>query len=161
MQVQLIENRRAGGRVQQEHVATLGSVDGWLLLEFWAGLDPNITAKVKADDWETRSIEARMAFWDQAKPRLDRLANRLDPRVIRMAVHARIPWPMQAERELAEARADFAFWKAAYDGQIEHIEGHEKVIATANKKIAEARANAEKWAPLVAEATRKLAKAQS
>jgi len=68
---------------------------------------------------------------------------------------------MQAERELAEARADFAFWKAAYDGQIEHIEGHEKVIATANKKIAEARANAEKWAPLVAEATRKLAKAQS
>jgi hypothetical protein len=61
---------------------------------------------------------------------------------------------------LHEARADFAFRKAAYDGQIKHIEGHEKVIAEANKEIAGARENAEKWAPLVAEATRKLGKAQ-
>jgi hypothetical protein len=67
---------------------------------------------------------------------------------------------MQTERELAEARADFAFWKAAYDGQVKHIEGHEKVIARANKEIAEVRENTEKWAPLMAEAARKLGKAQ-
>ena len=64
---------------------------------------------------------------------------------------------MQTERKIAEARSDFAFWKAAYDGQIKHIEGYEKVVAKANKEIAEARENAEKWAPLVAEAASKLA----
>jgi hypothetical protein len=160
LQVQLVENRRDGGQVRQEYVATLGSIDGWLVPDFWAGLDPDIVAKIKSEDWDTRSIKARMAFWDQAKPRLDRLANRLDPKAVRLAIHRRIPWPMQDERDLAEARADFSFWKAAYDGQIKHIEGHEKVIARANKEIAEARENTEKWAPLMAEAARKLGKAQ-
>jgi hypothetical protein len=158
LQVELVENRRIDGKVRQEHIADLGSVDGWLLHEFWAGLDLDAVAETKTEDWDTRSIKARMVFWDQAEPRLDRLANRLDPKIFRMAIHQRIPWPMQAERELAEARSDFAFWKAAYDGQIKHIEGHEKVIATANKEIAEARENAEKWALSVAEAARKLAK---
>ena len=157
LQVELVENRRVDGRVRQEHVADLGSVPGWLLPEFWAGLDPETVAKTKTEDWDTRSIKARMAFWDQAKPRLDHLANRLDPKTFRMVIHQRIPWPMQTERKIAEARSDFAFWKAAYDGQIKHIEGYEKVVAKANKEIAEARENAEKWAPLVAEAARKLA----
>ena len=32
---------------------------------------------------------ARVAFWENAKPRLDRLANRLDPKALRMAIHHR------------------------------------------------------------------------
>ena len=86
-QIELVENRRIDGRVRQEHVADLGSVPGWLLPEFRAGLDPETVAKTKTEDWDTRSIKARMAFWDQAKPRLDHLANRLDPKTFRIIIH--------------------------------------------------------------------------
>jgi hypothetical protein len=106
LQVSLIENRREGGWVRQEHIADFGTVDGYLLPEFWEGLDPATAAKLKADDWDIRSTQTRVAFWDNAKPRLERLSNRLDPKTIRLRVHQRIPWPMQAERGLAEARSD-------------------------------------------------------
>ena len=161
LKVWLAENHLEGGRVRQEHVANLGSIEGWLLPEFWEGIDPALVAAVKADNWDEHSVRARVGFWESAKPRLEQLSNRLDPKAFRLAIHQRIPWPLQAERELAEARADFRFWKGAYDGQIEHIEAHEKLIAVANKKIAGARANAEKYAPLAAEAARKLAKQQT
>jgi len=64
---------------------------------------------------------------------------------------------MQAERERALARADFRFWKDWHDGEIRQIEGNEKIIAIANKEIAEARANADKYALFAAQAARKLA----
>src|SRR6516162_988788 len=38
LQVQLIENRREGSRIRQEHVADLGAVDAWFIPEFWVGL---------------------------------------------------------------------------------------------------------------------------
>jgi hypothetical protein len=59
-----------------------------------------------------------MTFWENAKPRLDRLANRLDPKAVRMAIHKRIPWPMQAERDLAQARQDVFDWKHAQDAYV-------------------------------------------
>jgi hypothetical protein len=38
--VSLIENRRVDGKVRQEHVASLGAIDGHLLPSFYAGIDP-------------------------------------------------------------------------------------------------------------------------
>ena len=66
-------------------------------------------AKVKADNWDEHSVRARMSFWESAKPRLEQLSNRLDPKAFRLAIHQRFPWPLQAERERAKARADFRF----------------------------------------------------
>src|SRR5262249_26266716 len=68
-------------------VADLGSLDGYLLPEFWEGFDPAHVAAIKADNWDSCSVCARMTFWENAKPRLDRLANRLDPKAVRMEIH--------------------------------------------------------------------------
>jgi hypothetical protein len=144
--------------VRQEHVADLGSVAGWLLPEFWAGLDPDIAAKTKINDWDTRSIRARMAFWDQAKPRLDHLANRLDPKAFRMAVHQRIPWPKEAERELVEARQDFRLWSGLHQQTSKMIETEKELIEAANKELAELREQSARETAQLAKATQRLAK---
>jgi len=106
LQVSIVENRRVEGKVRQQHLFDLGSVDAWLIPEFWVEVDPLIIGKIRTDDWDLRAVRARVAFWETANPRLARLANRLDPKATRMAIHARIPWPKQPERELVEARAD-------------------------------------------------------
>jgi hypothetical protein len=161
LHVSLAENRREAGRVRQEHVADLGTVDGYLLPEFWNGLDPTLVAQIKADNWDLRSVNARLAFWNEAKPRLDRLSNRLDPKAIRMAIHQRIPWPKQAERDLAEAREDFRFWKGLHDMQANQIEAYEKTIETVTKDNAELREEASKSARAAAHAAARLVKLQS
>jgi len=97
LQVSIVENTRIHGKVRQEVIAELGSIDGIWLAEFWEGLDPAL----RTDRWFDQSVAARVAFWNAAKPRLDRLANRLDPKAMRMAIHARIPWPKQDERDAA------------------------------------------------------------
>jgi hypothetical protein len=158
LQVQLIENRREGSQVLQEHVATLGAVDAWFIPEFWADVDPAITAKVKADDWETQSIIARTAFWDSAKPRLDRLVNRLDPKAFRLTIHQRIPWPMQNERDLAEARSDFRFWQGAHEGMVKQSELHREVIQNQTKQLAETQEKAAEWGQRAAKAALRLTK---
>jgi hypothetical protein len=165
LQVQLVENRRVEGKVRQELTSISCSVDGHLLPEFWRGVDPAFAATIKkasVDGHRWLSVEVGFdpalvartprqigtcfgcgtgSVLGSGLPRLDRPGKPARSESLRMVIHQRIPWPMQAERDRAEARSDFAFWKAAHDGQIKHIEGHEKVIATANKEITEARAN--------------------
>jgi hypothetical protein len=158
LQVQLIENRREGGRVRQEHVATLGAINAWFVPEFWHGIDPAVVAKIKADNWDALSVKARAAFWEGAKPRLDRLVNRIDPKTLRMAIHQRIPWPMQAEREEAEAREDFRLWQSLHGQSLKIAESNEKLAATATANAAEARQNAHDEAIHAAKATERLAK---
>jgi hypothetical protein len=34
-------------------------------------------AALQADDWDYESMQARMRFWNLAKPKLERLANRI------------------------------------------------------------------------------------
>ena len=82
----------------------LGSIDATWLSEFWDGVEPKAAAKLKADDWELHSLHERTAFWEKANHRLKLLANRLGPEAkrIRMAAHARVPWPMKPEREKLE-----------------------------------------------------------
>jgi hypothetical protein len=139
LHVSVIENRRIDGKVQQEQIADLGAVDGYLLPEFWVGIDPSVILKVRSENWDLWSVRARVAFWETANPRLARLANRLDPKAIRMAVHDRIPWPKQAEREMADAREEFREWWVRHKGFADQIENYERIIEKANKELVELR----------------------
>ncbi len=158
LQVSIVENRRVDGKVRQEHVADLGSVDGYMLPEFWVGIDPSIIVKIRSANWDQRSVLARSTFWETAKPRLDRLANRLDPKAIRMAVHARIPWPKQQEREVAEAQADFRLWQSLNEQTTKMIEGYERVIERAQKQNVELRQQAAKESMAAAEAVARMSR---
>jgi hypothetical protein len=160
LQVSLIENRREAGLVRQEHVATLGAVDAWLLPEFWASIDPVNAASMKVDSWDAHSISARMAFWEKANPRLKQLVNRLDPKFVRMEIHRRIPWPMQAERELTEAREHFSEWKRLNDFYNRDIEQVEREIARLNETVAKAREERSKITPGMLAAVERLARLQ-
>lgn len=133
LKVYILENVRRDGCVRQEIVAYLGSVDAHLLL-----------AGASAD--ERASIMARIAFWETANPKLRSLANRLGPdqQRLRMAVHARIPWPKEPERDhrlkVLDAEHEAKWWRKAYDLGVKGIEAREKMKATVEKELAEARA---------------------
>ena len=62
LKVLLVENRRVNGKVKQETIAQLGSIDATWLPEFWGGIDQKAAAKLKTKNWEMHSIEWRIAF---------------------------------------------------------------------------------------------------
>src|SRR5512132_1014409 len=127
-----VENHRVDGKVKQEHIATLGAINAWLIPEFWASLEEATITTLRTDEWELFSVRARRNFWETAKPRLERLANRIgDIKPTRMAIHRRIPWPMEAERERVEAEHDLRFWQGFYKNSTKSIEDNEKLIALA------------------------------
>ena len=101
---------------------------------------------------------ARIDFWETAKPRIDHLANRLDPRALRLTIDRRIPWPRQAERDLAEAREEFRRWNGLNRMANIAIEGNEKTIAAAAAENAELRREILTRAPFVAEVTARMAR---
>ena len=134
----LVENKRVNGKVRQETIAVLGSIEATLLADFWEGSAPGL----KAEDWELQSLRGRTAFWLKANRKLKQLANRLGPEAkpIRMAAHARVPWPMEAEREkleLLEARAELDFWGGMKEATTRIIASHKVVISNAQEKLAE------------------------
>jgi hypothetical protein len=138
LNVALAENRRVGGKVRQEHVAHLGAIDSRLL---------DVTQAPHIPNWELLSLRARVRFWDVANDRFGRLSNRLGPDLkrIRIAVHKRVPWPMEPERErLAglEAGDDAEFWFRMYGQTNKMIEVNERLIEHANKQNSELRAQA-------------------
>lgn len=129
LKVYLAQSTRRGGKVVQETVAYLGSVDQRHL-----GTSPD-------DSRERTSIQARVRFWKAANPKLRALVNRLggEDKVkrLRMAVHARIPWPMQPEQErlgVLEALAEADDWYRAYKLSQELIANNDKLIATITEK---------------------------
>jgi hypothetical protein len=88
--VALIENRRIGGKVRQEHVADLGSIDGYLLPGFYPAGAPAV------DKWRHASVIARDEFWKYVRVVLARLANRVSAEAadsIVAAIAQRIPIP--------------------------------------------------------------------
>lgn len=128
LKVYIVENGRRDGRVVQETIAYLGSIDAGYL----NGGD------------ERLSIAARIAFWEAANPRLKTLANRLgdDAKRLRMAVHARIPWPMapeRARRALLEAEHEAEMWHRLYGMTAKQIETEERLVAAARAQITELR----------------------
>ena len=142
LKVILVENKRVNGKVKQETIAVLGSIEATLLPEFWEEISPERAGELKAEDWELRSLQRRTAFWEGANRRLKKLANRLGPDLkrIRIAAHSRVPYPMEAGKkrlEILEVKEDLDFFK----GHIEYLErriaGHEKIKKKAEQEIAE------------------------
>ena len=124
LKVMLVENKRVDGKVKQETIAVLGSIDATWLHEFWEGIDN--ADKLRCDDWELQSLRARTAFWKTANPRLKKLANRLGPDLkrFRIAAHKRVPFPKELERkklEVLEAKQD-------YDSARDGVSYNEKTI---------------------------------
>lgn len=163
LNIAMAENRRADGTVRQEHIAQLGSIEAAWLPEFWEGIDPDLAAKIQTKDWELRSLRARTAFWQEANQRLKRLTNRLGPDLkrIRMTAHARVPWPMEAEREkleLLEAKRDFDEAKGGVESVQRMVETGKKVIKKAQESLAETEALARFEVRQAASAAAKLAK---
>jgi hypothetical protein len=81
LNVSIVETAREGGKVRQEHIATLGSVH----------LPPSPADRVR--------------FWVKAHQRLSTLDNRLDDKTrlaILTAVNARIPMPTAEDQEAAK-----------------------------------------------------------
>jgi hypothetical protein len=137
LKVYLVESTRRAGKVMQETVAYLGSIDSRHL-----GAPPD-------DQRERASIRARVRFWEAANPKLRTLVNRVggDDAVkrVRMAVHARIPWPMQPERDrlgALDADAEAALWHRLYQSTQRRIEANDRVIESATKKREELRKEA-------------------
>ena len=104
----------------------------------------HVLSEVQGAGWEERSIRVRMAFWEQAKPQLTRLANRLGPDLqrIRMAVHARVPWPKEPERAqlpLMEAEAELASAMSGYEIATKLVKETEALIENLTKQNREMR----------------------
>jgi hypothetical protein len=137
IKVQLLENTRVAGKVRQEIVAVLGSIDATFLESFWERApDPAL----RHQRWEEFSLGARVAFWDGVLERMgaigDNRLNKDDRIAIRRAIHKIIPWVMEPERkrlELLTAQSEFR------SGQLTHsmIEGRIARDEKTAKEIAE------------------------
>ena len=163
LKVILVENKRVNGKVKQETIAVLGSIEATWLPEFWEGIDQKAAAKFKAEDWELRSLQWRTAFWKGANHRLKQLANRLGPDMkrIRIVAHARVPYPMGPERkrlELLEAKADLDDAKSSIENAQRMVATGKKMVKHAQKDVAESEKLAQYEARVGATAAAKLAK---
>jgi hypothetical protein len=159
LKVVLVANKRVAGKVKQETITVLGSIDATWLPEFWEGLDP----KLKCDNWELYSLRHRLAFWKKANKRLKQLANRLGPDLkrIRIAAHKRVPYPMEAglkRLELLEAKKDYNFFKDHTEFLQRHIDRTTKMIEKLETERAEHKQAARKATMIAAEYARDLAK---
>ncbi len=120
----LVEPKREGAKVRQEHVASLGSCP----------VEP--------------STADRVAFWRRLHERLARLSNRITPEdsaKILGAVHAKVPMVTPDEQralQLENAEKDARLLAGARD--ILDIEGHRKMAAAVEKKIAKGVETAER-----------------
>jgi hypothetical protein len=124
LQASLMQTRRVSGKMQSEHIASLGSVDADL------------------------SVRERLAIWAKLPERLTRLGNRVGPddqAKVYAALHARIPMVTPDEQRAiqeANAEGDERFWGAMHDMGTASVEEHKALIARAETKIAERAAGA-------------------
>jgi hypothetical protein len=131
--VSLAESRRRDGKVRQEHVADLGSIN---MLE--------------------ASAEDRVAFWRRLHERLSRLGNRIDPAklgAILAAINARVPMATVDELpavRVGRAERSLRQWRLHLEGCQEQVALHQQLKADVERKIdqwtkeaARAQANAE------------------
>ncbi len=102
-------------------------------------------------------------FWKGANHRLKQLANRLGPDLkrIRMAAHARVPYPMEPERkklELLEAKEDFDLARSQLEASKKIIPISKKLVKKAQENLAENEALERFETRWMADAAAKLAK---
>jgi hypothetical protein len=119
LHLSLVETRRTNGKVQHEHIASLGSLE------------------------IPQTIPGRLTFWQQLHGRLARLANRLNGEAqgkVLAAVHARIPMVTLDEQralQLENAKADANFWEGLHGAQTATVEDHKGLAATTAAAIAQ------------------------
>jgi hypothetical protein len=109
LQVSILEAHRAVGKVTNEHIASLGSIE------------------------LSMSVGSRQAFWAYLWDRLASLSNRIgadDQAKIRNAVHARIPMVMPEEANADEA----AYWEKYSAVFVEKGARHREDAAEAIKR---------------------------
>jgi hypothetical protein len=118
----LIETRRVAGKVQQEHIASLGAV----------GVPP--------------SIQDRLRLWSDLPARLARSGNRITaddhPKIVD-ALHGRIPMVTADDRRTLQqenAESDRLFLITLRDLNADAAECHKRVLATVEKQAVEAQA---------------------
>jgi hypothetical protein len=114
-----MQTRRVAGKVCNEHIASLGSVDADV------------------------SVRERLAFWAKLPDRLARLGNRVGneehPKIYG-ALHARIPMLTPDEQrsiQVENAKDDERFWGTMRDFNASSIEEHKALIARVEARIAE------------------------
>jgi hypothetical protein len=118
LQLSLIATARVGGKVQHEHIASLGS----------------ISMPFTAHD--------RLDFWQDLHQRLQRLGNRVDGESlgkILTAVHARISMVTtdeQRELKLKSAEEAERFSRSLHDMHEEQVTSHKGIVTKAQKAIA-------------------------
>jgi hypothetical protein len=121
LEVSIVETHRDGGKVRQQHVASLGSY-------FLPG-----------------SLRARESFWSNCEARLERLANRIGPDMDRLRedIAARIP-PLTDEDSKAIDAAAWqqleAWWNDLAKRRIERAQDSEKEAVALRRDAAKARA---------------------
>ena len=134
LQLSIAETRRVDGRVRQEHVAALGSVN------------------------EQPSVQERVEFWQRLHERLAKLSNRIDATMqgkLLGEIHARIPMVTLEEiraLQLENAEADASLWESIRDMNQDQADGHKELKAKAVQAIARDEAAAAKAAAEVAAA---------
>src|SRR4051812_29771780 len=117
LQASLTETRRINGKVQHEHVASLGSIN-----------DPP-------------SVKDRVDFWQRLHERLTQLSNRLDATAqakVLGEVHARVPMPTIEDirgLQLQNSEADEKFWASLRDMRQATAEDHKQLLATIQQAI--------------------------
>jgi hypothetical protein len=122
LQVSIVENRRVGGKIHHEHVASLGSIETPL------------------------TVAPRIAFWSKLHQRLGRLANRVDPETrakLLGAIHARIPMVTPDEQhalQLENAKADEKFWSRLHDMNAGTVEDHKGLAVVVARAISNGQA---------------------
>ena len=141
--VSVIENRRIDGKVCQEHIADLGSIEGHLLPGFYPDGPP-------ADDrWHYASLLTRREYWQKFDELMPRLANRVSAEaaaMINAAIEARIPRPTandQRTLDLIEMKSAARSFEHFYRWAKDDIERHEQYRARIDQELAEARKRAD------------------
>jgi hypothetical protein len=160
LKVTLIENTRINGKVKQEIVAVLGSIDATWLESFWKK-DPAL----RCEDWEYHSLKSRTDFWQGALDRMNQIGdNRLskDDRVaIRRTIHKVIPWVMEPERkrlELLEAQRLFKECQMVHSWTQRDIERDEKAANEIAERLPGLRLKSAEQAEMVFRAGIEIAK---
>jgi hypothetical protein len=124
LQASLMHTRRVAGKMQSEHIASLGTVDADV------------------------SVRERLAFWAKLPERLAQLGNRVGPDdqpKIYSALHARIPMVTPDEQRAVQeenAKDDERFWDAIRDLNASTVEEHKGLVKSAEARIAEHAARA-------------------
>jgi hypothetical protein len=135
LQVSLLETRRIESKVQNEHLASLGSVE------------------------MPQTVEARLAFWQRLHERFAKLSNRVDAATqgkILTDIHARIPMVTLDEQsglQLRNAESDEQLWTTMRSLSEDNLVGLKQLADETERSMAEIK-------PLITNADAKAATAR-